>query len=408
MKAFARGVSLTFITRVIGIGIGVVTLTLTSNLLGPSGRGVYSVSMAAVATVLQFTNLGLHAAATYWLARHPDRAVAVLRFLFWFSVVPVTIVCAAVALLVLVQPEILPGVPTSLVVAAMAAGPPSMFLMLASNAVLGLGRAAAFNGIDLLAKILGLIAVLILPFDGSLLMVFVVYAVLHWVAAASVYTWASGRSWPAFPDAQVSREMFRYGWRIFMVGLSMFLVLRADLFLVNGMLGTSEAGRYSVAVQVGEILSLAAASIAAILFPTLSAMSPERRWNATTKVLKIAAALLGAGAIALAIVARPLFAFWFGPSYASSVVALWWLLPGLWCLGINTLLHQHLASGEMPWFLVWSTSGGAVLNVIANLLLLPRYGIAGAALASTVTYAGLLALTTAFVRVRHLPEVVAL
>ena len=62
----------------------------------------------------------------------------------------------------------------------------------------------------------------------------------------------------------------------------------------------------------------------------------------------------------------------------------------------------------MPWFLVWSTSGGAVLNVIANLLLLPRYGIAGAALASTVTYAGLLGATTAFVRVRHLPVVVAL
>jgi pimeloyl-ACP methyl ester carboxylesterase len=37
----------------------------------------------------------LHAAATYWLARHPDRALAVLRFLFWFSVVPVTIVCGA-------------------------------------------------------------------------------------------------------------------------------------------------------------------------------------------------------------------------------------------------------------------------------------------------------------------------
>jgi O-antigen/teichoic acid export membrane protein len=46
--------------------------------------------------------------------------------------------------------------------------------------------------------------------------------------------------------------------------------------------------------------------------------------------------------------------------------------------------------------------------VIANLLLLPRYGVPGAALASTVTYAGLLAATAVFMRVRHVPAVAAL
>jgi O-antigen/teichoic acid export membrane protein len=405
---FARGVSLTFVTRIIGIGIGVVTLTLTSRLLGPAGRGVFSVSMAAIAMVLQFTNLGLHVAATYWLARHPDRSVAIQRFLVWFSAVPVALVCAGVALLVFLKPDVLAGVPISLVVVAMAAGPPCMFLMLASNALLGLGRPVAFNGIDLLTKVLGLIAVLVLPLGGSLLAVFVVYAALHWIAAVSVYAWATERSWPSLPDMQVCGEMLQYGWPRFMIGLSMFLVLRADLFLVNGILGAGDAGRYSVAVQVGEILSLGAASIAAILFPTLSAMPPEQRWQTTKKVLHVSGTLLGAAGIGLAIVARPLFAVWFGPSYASSVVALWYLLPGLWCLGINTLLIQHLVTGEMTWFLVWSTCGGAVLNVIANLLLLPRYGVPGAALASTVTYAGLLAATAVFMRVRHVPAVAAL
>jgi O-antigen/teichoic acid export membrane protein len=47
----------------------------------------------------------------------------------------------------------------------------------------------------------------------------------------------------------------------------------------------------------------------------------------------------------------------------------------------------------MPWFLVWATLAGAVANVWLNVALLPRWGIAGASVASSLTY-GLLLVTT--------------
>jgi O-antigen/teichoic acid export membrane protein len=399
-REFARGVSLTFITRISGVAIGIVTLTVTTRLLGPEGRGVFAVCMAAIALLLQLTNLGLHAAATYWLAHAPERRQDVADLLVWFCAGPVAAAALAAIGLALIFPAVIPDVPLRTFTLAMASAPPAMFLLLASNAALGLRLTNAFNTIDLATKIIGLAAVLVL-FCGSLNGVFTGYAVLHAIAAVAVYGWFAGLRRPRRPSPAIVRDMVGYGTRIFVVGLSMFLVLRLDIFLVNGMLSTADAGRYSVAVQVGEVLSLASASISAILFPTLSAMAAERRWPATRRVLRVTGALLAAGAVAVGAVAKPLFHLWFGPAYDPAVIALWWLLPGLWCLGMNSLLHQHLAAFQMPWFLAWSTAGGASVNAIANVVLLPRFGIGGAALASTITYAGLLCATVLFLGSPH-------
>ena len=397
---FARRVSLTLVTRVAGIAIGIVTLTMTTRILGPAGRGVFAVCMATVALVIQLSNCGLHAAGTHWLAREPARRQSVVNLLLWFSFAPVAILCVAIGGLLRWQPNLIRDVPFHTMALALAAAPASMFLLLASNAALGLGRTSLFNLLDLVTKVIGLASVLVLLWTG-IDGVFAAYALLHLVAAGIAYAWLSDSTRPNWPERELLREMFGYGARIFLVGLCMFLVLRLDLFLVNAMLTTADAGQYSVAVQVGDVLTLGSASISAILFPTLSGMAPERRWPTTVRVVRVTGCLLGGGAVALALVARPLFTAWFGPTYDPAVTALWWLLPGLWCLGVNSLLHQHLAAFGMPWFLVWSTGAGAVVNGVTNVVLLPRFGINGAAIASTATYGALLCATTLFLGTRH-------
>ncbi len=392
--------SLTLVTRVSGIGIGIVTLTMTTRILGPAGRGVFAVCMATVALVVQLTNCGLHAAGTHWLAREPVRRGSVINLLLWFSFVPVVILCVAIAGVLRWQPHLIRDVPFHTMALALVAAPGSMFLLLASNAALGLGRTTLFNALDLATKLIGLASVLALLW-GGIDAVFATYALLHLALAGVAYAGLSDSWRPGWPERELLRDMFGYGARLFLVGLCMFLVLRLDLFLVNAMLTTADAGQYSVAVQVGDVLTLGSASVSAILFPTLSGMTPERRWPTTRRVLRVTGLLLGGGALALGLVARPLFTAWFGPTYDPAVTALWWLLPGLWCLGLNSLLHQHLAAFGMPWFLVWSTAAGALVNAVANVVLLPTFGINGAAIVSTATYGVLLCATMGFLGTRH-------
>ena len=393
--AFARGVAATLATRLAGIVVGVFTLTVTTRLLGAEGRGQFAVTMASLALVLQFANAGLHSSATYWLAREPARRREIAGLLAWFSAGPVALLCALAFVAVRVFPSLIPDVHLTLLALAMLAGPPAMFVLLAGNAFLGLGRATAFNVLDFSGKVAGLCAVAAL-FWWDLRVVFAVYAALHFVIAAVAWAYLAGPETPQAPSRELAASMFGFGSRVFLVSLFMFLVLRVDLFLLNGMAGVADAGIYSVAVQVGDILTLTSASVAAILFPRLTAMDAGHRWHSTMRVVRLTGVVLAAGALALAVVSRSVFPRWFGAEFAASVIALWWLLPGLWCLGVNSLLHQHLAAYGMPWFLVYSTLAGAVVNVIANLIVIPAHGVVGAAAVSSATYFLLLVSTAVY------------
>lgn len=397
-RHFARAVSITLATRVVGILAGVVTLTLTTRLLGAEGRGQFAVAMGALALVLQCSNFGLHASAIYHLSREPALRRQVTAVLVAFSLGGVALVAGTVYAAAWLRPALFPGIPLSLLGLAFLTAPAAMFALLAGSALLGLGAPAWFNGLDLSARLIGLVAVGCLLW-WSLPAFFVAYGVLHYVVAGVAYGRLAGPAGPARPDLGLARLILGYGLRAFLASVSMFFVLRSDLFLVNALVGTAEAGRYSVATQVGEVLSLAAASIAAMLFPRLSAMAPARRLASTWQVTRVTALLLGVGAVGLAAVSPSVFLAWFGSEFAGASVALWWLLPGLWCLGVNTILYQYLAATGMPWFVVGATLLGAVANVLLNLYLIPAFGIAGAGAASSVTYAFLLLLTVGYLRV---------
>src|SRR3989442_8842856 len=66
---FAWKVGETFATRVFLIGAGVVASVMVARALGPEGRGLYAVAGALAGVGVQFGNLGLHSANTYFAAR---------------------------------------------------------------------------------------------------------------------------------------------------------------------------------------------------------------------------------------------------------------------------------------------------------------------------------------------------
>lgn len=392
---FVRTVSETFGTRIFGIIVGVLTLTLTTRLLGPVGRGQFAIVMATVALIVQLSNAGLPASTTYSLARRPADRLQVTGLLFWFGVTVVAAVAWGGYWLARHVPTLIESVPPASLGLGLLAAPPLMFVSLAGNAFLGLGRARWFNGLDLGVKTVGLVAVVLLVWY-RLEVLLLVYAGLHYVLAAIAYLKLSGWRRPVFPDKALAKRLFSYGVRAYLVTLFMFFVLRLDLFLVNSMRGTADAGRYSVAVQVAEILNLAAASIGTIAFPHLTAQDPTKRWAIALRLARMTAAVLCIGAILVGLLARPVFLRLFGLEFLGAVHALWWLLPGLCCLGINNVLFQYLSAGGLPWFLAISTAASAVLNLALNALLIPRSGISGAAIASSIAYAFLLLITSTY------------
>lgn len=102
--------------------------------------------------------------------------------------------------------------------------------------------------------------------------------------------------------------------------------------------------------------------------------------------------------ILLAIFAKPLIVILYGQEFVQSGTVLLILLPGAFLLGLEVIAAGDIAGRGYPWpaALVWIPLFG--LNVLGYLLLIPRFGINGAALSTTITFALAFIYLTAYLK----------
>ena len=70
-------------------------------------------------------------------------------------------------------------------------------------------------------------------------------------------------------------------------------------------------------------------------------------------------------------------------------------------LGANTILMNYFASIGNPPVVVWSPAIAAALNIALNMFLLPRFGIVGASVASSIAYGLMLLMSFAYLAARR-------
>jgi O-antigen/teichoic acid export membrane protein len=125
------------------------------------------------------------------------------------------------------------------------------------------------------------------------------------------------------------------------------------------------------------------------LFPRVARGDPT---DASAEVFRSVAVLYGLFCLATVPIAGIAIRAFFGGEFAGATSLYYWLLPGIYSLGLLTILSQHFAGRGFPpravaiWFV------GLALNVALNLALLPGRGAWVAALTSSVTYTVLLVL----------------
>jgi len=86
------------------------------------------------------------------------------------------------------------------------------------------------------------------------------------------------------------------------------------------------------------------------------------------------------------VAAGPLVTLLYSSKFAGAVAPLRWLLPGIFMLSIGKVLVGELLAREKARYTVWASGAAVVTNIAGNLLLVPKMGIVGAALASSVSY----------------------
>jgi O-antigen/teichoic acid export membrane protein len=169
-----------------------------------------------------------------------------------------------------------------------------------------------------------------------------------------------------------------------------------DVFLINLFLNPAAAGIYFIAVQIVERLWMLSHGAAAVLLPRVAALHEDesKRRLLTPLVSRMSFWLTFAGACVVAAISFWLIPIIFGQEYANAYQALLILLPGVVLVGLSRVLSNDINARGRPDTTMWIAIAVFLVNCTANVLLIPRFGINGAALATSIAYLTHAILTT--------------
>ena len=164
---------------------------------------------------------------------------------------------------------------------------------------------------------------------------------------------------------------------------------RFDYILLRLFGSASAVGVYSIAVGQGELLWILPTAVGFVLFPRIASFvraDPERAAVETAKLLRWSVLLTASGAIVLALVARPLTRIVYGAPFLAAVEPLRILLVGIVASSFLQVLSSLLLGSGRLRLLIQTTGVGFALNLSLNLVLIPRFGMNGAAVSSGISY----------------------
>jgi len=379
----------TYLTRIFLMGISLLTAVVMARILGPEGRGFYAIAATAGLLGVQFGTLGLHTSNAYFVASKPDLLPALTGNTLVVGFGLGGLIAAILGTILIASPRLLSiqGATLFLVLLSIPFG---LTYALLQNLMLGAQDVRGYNVVEIANKTLPLVLIGVLVFARFVTVASLLSATVVVMAVSCV--WIVRRLRKRFgTKAQVSSAVFlgsiRYAIKAYLAGTFCFLVLRADLFMVQHMLGPVQAGYYSIASTMADYISVAATVIGTILFPKLSAMNDmERKLDLTRKAGMGTAIILFPLLAAAALLAKPAVRLLLGPAFLPAALPFVLLLPGMLFLGIHAVVVQLLNSIGYPKSIVVIWGSCCIINVALNVWAIPQYGIAGASVVSSFSY----------------------
>jgi O-antigen/teichoic acid export membrane protein len=198
------------------------------------------------------------------------------------------------------------------------------------------------------------------------------------------------RSFPKISrcDHDCFRQIKSYSFPAALSVITNQLRERVDVFVIASFLGASQVGLFSVGFTMAYSLNLFLSSLMRIYNPVAAELHGQERMEQLGQIFSVVAqwlfALVFPATLLLLLFAEPLVTQFFGKSYATAASVLMILSICYFAKSAvgpagSTLLALGLSKTAMT-ISIWSV----VLNVVLAVVLIPNYGLIGAALSNGV------------------------
>lgn len=188
---------------------------------------------------------------------------------------------------------------------------------------------------------------------------------------------------------QVSIDLLKQGWPLILSGMAIMIYMRIDTVMLKVMQGDAAAGLYAAATRISEVWYFVPAAIVSSVSPAImrSKVNPSLYYNRLRSLFSLMILTSVSIGSCIALASHWIVNHLYSNTYAAAAPIL--------AIHIWASVFVFLGVAQSPFDLsenllrlsLYRTVAGAVVNVVLNCLLIPRYSALGAAIATVLSYA---------------------
>jgi O-antigen/teichoic acid export membrane protein len=403
MGRFVRDSASVFATQLVVTALGVGTSVITARMLGPHDRGLFQLLVLLPTTLANFVKFGIPQANVYFVRREGASIDDIASNSVWFALV-LGGVLAIVAYLGrdwMIAP-FLREAPPATVIAVLALCPCVLLQAFFLGVLQAEQRFREFNIQQLLPAVLALLG---MPLALVWLRAGLVGAIVtQTVIAIAVTAWLAVRvhrtarfrlGW----NRRLARGMLTFGGKSYVQTLASTLHFRVDQYMIAMFLDPAQVGLYAVAVNLTNLLLKVPDATGTVLYPRIAGAGERAAHAETSAVCRHTLFVMMVAALGYVVGGPLAIRLLYGQAYVGAIPALLLMLPGIVMISLYLLLTRNFTSRNRQQVNIVAAIAALAINVGLNCVLIPRWGISGAAISTAVSYSvAALILLVMFVR----------
>lgn len=189
---------------------------------------------------------------------------------------------------------------------------------------------------------------------------------------------------------RIVKDLFSYSWPLMFLSVVAFIFSWVDSFAIGYFKNVTDVGIYNAAVPLASLLIIVPSLFIQLFFPMITKEFSRNKISLIKDISKQVAKWIFLLNLPLLIIMilfpGAIINLFFGPEYLSAAWALRFLSIGTFFYSIFIISANLLSMAGRSKTVLFNILVSSIINLILNILLVPKYGISGAAFSTMITY----------------------
>ena len=187
-----------------------------------------------------------------------------------------------------------------------------------------------------------------------------------------------------------AKEMLNLSWPLIVSGIAVLVYMRIDQLMLGEMLSQKAVGIYTAALRFSEIWYVIPTILVSSSLPVIleaKKASVERQIELLQRLFSILVKIALTASVVITFFSNDLIQLFYGKQYIEAASVLTVHIWASTFVFLGAASSSWIISNGYTKYSMMQTTAGAIVNILLNLLFIPKFGPLGAAYATVISYA---------------------